>query len=75
MPVMDGYMATQKIREAELKQQLSPVHIGALTAHALDENYQRCLEAGMDNVVIKPVKLETLHNMLSSFNNSKNVTS
>ncbi|MDQ2773753.1 MAG: response regulator [Acidobacteriota bacterium] len=59
MPVMSGLEATGKIRE---KEQLTGGHIPiiALTAHAMNEDRQRCLLAGMDDYVSKPIKIETL---------------
>jgi CheY-like chemotaxis protein len=54
MPVMDGYEATQQLRQEEV---LSGIYtpIVALTADALAGDRERCLEAGMDDHVTKPV--------------------
>ena len=59
MPVMDGFEATAAIRSAE---QGTPRHIPiiALTAHAMKEDRQRCLEAGMDGYVSKPIQRDEL---------------
>ncbi|GAB3262075.1 hypothetical protein GCM10027347_27520 [Larkinella harenae] len=56
MPVMDGLEATQLIRQSVVKQ---PV-IVALTANTLEGNEQACLDAGMDDFLGKPIKLEEL---------------
>ena len=53
MPVMDGLEATQAIRKAEAD---AHIPIIALTAHALDADRQRCLDAGMDAYVSKPFR-------------------
>lgn len=59
MPNMDGYRLTHRLRELNHN---FPV-IG-VTANALAEGKQRCIEAGMDNCLSKPVTLDTLRQML-----------
>lgn len=54
MPIMDGYEATKLIREIE-KQTGRHVPIIALTASAMEDDRKRCLEAGMDGFVSKPI--------------------
>jgi CheY-like chemotaxis protein len=57
MPRMDGFEATQKLRsDPEVKD----VPIIALTALAMPNDRQRCLDAGMDEYISKPVNLKTL---------------
>ena len=56
MPEMDGLEATRKIRR-DMKQQ--PVII-AVTANAMQNDRELCLEAGMNEFVTKPIKLEVL---------------
>jgi len=63
MPVMDGLEATRAIRNLNIKQ---PV-IMALTANAMDTDQQLCLQAGMDDYICKPVKLDELMNKLSKW--------
>ncbi|WP_189498024.1 response regulator [Algimonas arctica] len=66
MPVMDGFQATKVIRDWETAQGHAdnPVPIIALTGHALKNDRQECLDAGMSHYLTKPVKqtelLETL---------------
>ncbi len=56
MPIMDGYEATQAICEFEMSQNLPHVPIIALTGHALKNDREECLKAGMDDYLTKPVK-------------------
>jgi two-component system sensor histidine kinase/response regulator len=58
MPVMDGYAMTRAIRAAE-KGTGARLPIMAMTADAFAGTAQRCLDAGMDDCLIKPVSLET----------------
>jgi signal transduction histidine kinase/ActR/RegA family two-component response regulator len=58
MPRMDGYEATRRIRE--MGGPMLQVPIVALTAHAMESDRLRCLQAGMDDYVTKPVSLESL---------------
>ncbi len=67
MPVMDGYAATRAIREYEAQRELPPVPIVALTAHALAEHKKRARQAGMDEQLDKPVRLEALSTLFSRF--------
>nr|WP_321513678.1 ATP-binding protein [uncultured Pseudodesulfovibrio sp.] len=60
MPLMDGYSTTKAIRAWEAEQHLLPTPIAAMTAHALDEDAKRCLDAGADVHIPKPVKKSTL---------------
>jgi CheY-like chemotaxis protein len=55
MPEMDGLEATSRIRQRE-QQTGSHLPIVAMTAHALAEDRQRCLEAGMDGYIAKPIR-------------------
>ena len=60
MPVMDGFQATAAIRQWEQEADLDPVTIIAMTAYALNEDAVRCLEAGADYHLPKPVKKSAL---------------
>jgi PAS domain S-box-containing protein len=59
MPIMDGIETTQKIRLKE-KGTLQHMPIMAITANAFGDDRQRCLEAGMDGYVIKPVSAQAI---------------
>jgi CheY-like chemotaxis protein len=61
MPEMDGYETTRRIRT--LTNQAQP-RIIAMTANAMRGESEKCLEAGMDDYMSKPVRLDTLREML-----------
>jgi len=65
MPVMDGYEATQAIRELELANALQRLPVVAMTANAMEGDKDKCLHAGMDDYVAKPVKQDALKQVLS----------
>jgi CheY-like chemotaxis protein len=63
MPTMSGFDATRAIREAEGATGVR-VPIVAMTAHAMSGDRERCLDAGMDDYVTKPVSLATIEGTL-----------
>lgn len=66
MPIMDGLDATRKIRNWELDQN-KHIPIVALTAGALSEEKERCLGAGMDDFLPKPIHIDLLHSILRKY--------
>ncbi len=64
MPELDGLEAAKQIRLLE-KQQGGQTPIIALTAHALEEDRQKCLNAGMDDYISKPIDVEKLFVIIS----------
>lgn len=67
MPIMDGYMATQVIREYEEAFNLPATPIIALTAYALQEEMEKSMGAGCDAHLTKPIKKATLLECIAAF--------
>ncbi|MFK7161031.1 ATP-binding protein [Marinospirillum sp. MEB164] len=64
MPVLDGYQTTLALRQREQQEQRAPLPIIALTADAFAEDRQRCLDAGMNDHLSKPIQLNQLTHSL-----------
>ncbi|HEY5759538.1 MAG TPA: PAS domain-containing protein [Steroidobacter sp.] len=67
MPVMDGLTATLRIRERETGDGRPNAPIVALTANAMASQLERCMEAGMDAFLTKPLEIPRLHEVLTKF--------
>jgi len=66
MPEMDGFEATRQIRDIE-RSTASHVPIVAMTAHAMKGDRERCLAAGMDSYLAKPVRKAELLRVIATF--------
>jgi signal transduction histidine kinase/CheY-like chemotaxis protein/HPt (histidine-containing phosphotransfer) domain-containing protein len=67
MPELDGYQATRRLRVVEHEQSQPRVPVIAVTAHALAEEREKVLQAGMDDLLTKPIQLATLTQMLAKW--------
>jgi len=65
MPIMDGYTATAQIRQNEGTTRHTPII--AMTAGAIEGDRERCLAAGMDDYVSKPVTPDSIDEVLTSW--------
>ena len=65
MPVLDGYEATERVRRSESDGDRLP--IVALTANAMPEDRERCIAAGMDDFLSKPVRFKTLRDAIQQW--------
>ncbi len=64
MPVLDGFSATEQLRQWELANQRPRTPVVALTAHILGEHKERALQVGMDGHMAKPVELSQLRELI-----------
>ncbi len=69
MPVMDGYEATSRIRQ--MAGEVARVPVVAMTANALRGDREKCLEAGMDDYLSKPVQQEAIRDMILSWGSGR----
>lgn len=70
MPVMDGYEATQTIRKLSHPHK-SKIPIIALTANAMKSDEEKCLNAGMNDFLTKPIRLDTLSSKVEQWLSKK----
>jgi PAS domain S-box-containing protein len=69
MPIMDGYEATQAIRDKSSKVLQPNIPIVAMTAHAMKGDREKCIEMGMDSYLCKPVRPKQVRDIIERFLN------
>jgi PAS domain S-box-containing protein len=67
MPQMDGYETTRMIRDPASSVRNHHIPIVAMTAHAMTGDRQRCLAAGMNDYISKPVRSQQLHETIKKY--------
>ncbi len=67
MPEMDGYETTKAIREGKAGIEHKNITIIAMTANAMKGDKRKCLNAGMNDYLTKPIEINTIHKKLSSW--------
>jgi DNA-binding response OmpR family regulator len=68
LPEIDGFEATERIRERE-KANGGHIPIVAMTAHAMKGDRERCLAAGMDSYISKPIRAQELFSVIQNLAN------
>ncbi len=71
MPELDGFAATRAIRDAEARTTRARIPIIAMTANAMQGDREACLQAGMDDYLTKPVKVDALGELLDRWLDDK----
>ncbi len=66
MPVLNGYDATKKIRHYEESHDISRTIIIAMTANAMNNEKQKCVDIGMDDYISKPFEMKDIHRVIES---------
>jgi len=64
MPIMDGYEATKKIRKIKARKNTPII---ALTANALQGDKDKCIKAGMDDYISKPLRMDDIQYLIKKF--------
>lgn len=67
MPDIDGYTATKEIRKLDINRQTPII---AMTAYATAEDREKCMEAGMDDYISKPINIETTLKIINKYINN-----
>lgn len=66
MPVMDGFEATKEIRNLERETgKLNRIPIIAFTANTINNDREKCIKGGMDDILVKPFDINKLRKILS----------
>ncbi|MCX8026562.1 MAG: response regulator [Thermodesulfovibrionales bacterium] len=67
MPEMDGYDTTRMIRKIGIMTDGKPIPIIAMTAYAMKGDKEKCIEAGMDDYIAKPIDAKQLYELLENY--------
>ena len=67
MPNMDGYEATQRIRKGDAGELFINIPIAALTANVMNSEREKCLDAGMNEYLTKPIDIDDLKTVLLKY--------
>ena len=65
LPILDGYSATREIKKIN-----ASIPVIAQTAHVMSGEREKCLEAGCDDYLAKPIRLQILMDTLSKYRNN-----
>ena len=71
MPTLNGYDTVRQLRQLEQQSRLPALTIVALTANTVKQALDACYEAGMNDILIKPLELEQLRQCLAKYNRQR----
>ena len=67
MPNLDGYAATRRIRAGDAGELSSKIPIIALTANTMNSEREKCINAGMNEYLTKPINTDVLKSILAEY--------
>ena len=71
MPEMDGYDCTRKLRQSNSGVKNPSIPVIAMTAHAMVGDREKCIQAGMNDYISKPIDMESVAKVIARWQKKK----